>query len=204
VTLNELKNILKACSQAGQTQQVDGFKEFRSRKWHTTREVVRTPKKATLTPVLNVATSNFFALLWTAQVDTDVPVTEAAAPAPEKSGRPLPVILTSVDNLIQLQKHLKGVAHQTFEFRNNMKGTTIVTEDMVDYQAVKSYFGKNFFSYYTFYLKSAKPIKAVVRQLPSNTTAQDISDGQVVLDFDVISVKQLIGSLNVWPHLRQM
>jgi hypothetical protein len=36
VTLNELKNVLKASSQAGQTKKADDFKEVRSRKRHST------------------------------------------------------------------------------------------------------------------------------------------------------------------------
>jgi hypothetical protein len=34
VTINDLKSVLKASSQAGQTKQADGFKEVRSRKRH--------------------------------------------------------------------------------------------------------------------------------------------------------------------------
>jgi hypothetical protein len=45
VTLNELKNVLKASSQAGQTKKADNFKEVRSRKQHSTGEAARTPKK---------------------------------------------------------------------------------------------------------------------------------------------------------------
>jgi hypothetical protein len=36
VPLNELRNVLKASSQAGQIKQRDGFKEVRSRKRHST------------------------------------------------------------------------------------------------------------------------------------------------------------------------
>jgi hypothetical protein len=102
-------------------------------------------KKAAL-PTSTVTTKNFLAPLWTITMDTDAPVTEANSTetsATEKSGRPPPIILTSAINLIQLQKQLKGVAQQGFEFRNTKNGTMLVTKDMVDYQAVKSYFDKN-------------------------------------------------------------
>jgi hypothetical protein len=94
-----------------------------------------------------------------------------------------------LETLIQLQKQLKGVAKQNFEFRNTRNGTRVVTKDMVDYQAVKSHFDKNSLSYYTFSTKAEKPIKAVLQHLPSNTPAQDI--------FDVISVRchPLVGPL---------
>jgi endonuclease V-like protein UPF0215 family len=62
---------------------------------------------------------------------------------------------------------------------------------MVDYQAVKSRFDQNSLSYYTFYPKAEKPIKAVLCHLPNNTPAQDISDGLVDLGFDVTSIKEM-------------
>jgi hypothetical protein len=39
-----------------------------------------------------------------------------------------------------------------------------------------------------FFPKSEKPIKAVICHLPHNTPAEDISDGLVSLDFDVVRV----------------
>jgi hypothetical protein len=62
---------------------------------------------------------------------------------------------------------------------------------MVDYQSVKTYFQSNNVFYYTFYPKSEKPFKAVVRHLPSNTPADGIAKGLVDLGFDVFSVKQM-------------
>jgi hypothetical protein len=76
VTLNELENVLKASSQAGQTKQADGFKEVRSRKRHFTGEAARTPKKAAL-PTSTVTTKNFLAPFRTTNIDTDAPVTES-------------------------------------------------------------------------------------------------------------------------------
>jgi hypothetical protein len=75
--LNELRNILKVCSQTGQTSETDGFKEVRSSKRHSTEEAARTPKKATITETsAKVATKNFFASLRTGNMDTDAPATE--------------------------------------------------------------------------------------------------------------------------------
>jgi hypothetical protein len=73
-----------------------------------------------------------------------------------------------------------------FWVRNTRNGTRVVTKDVVDYQAVKSNFDKNSLSYHTFFPKSEKPIKALLRYLPSNTPSQDISDGLVDLGFDVV------------------
>jgi hypothetical protein len=100
-------------------------------------------------------------------------------------------VLTSAANLIQLQKQIKGVAKQHFEFRNTRNGTRVVTKDMVDYQAVKTYFERNSLSVFTFFPTSEKLVKAVLRHLPSNTPPQDISDGLVDLGFVIVSVKQM-------------
>jgi hypothetical protein len=62
---------------------------------------------------------------------------------------------------------------------------------MVDYQEVKAHFDQNSLAYFTFFPKSDKPVKAVLRHLPSNTPARDISDGLVDLGFDIVSVKQM-------------
>jgi hypothetical protein len=59
---------------------------------------------------------------------------------------------------------------------------------MVDYQSVKAHLETKNLSYYTFYPKSQKPIKAVK---PQKTNAEDIHDGLVELGFDVIIVKQM-------------
>jgi hypothetical protein len=194
VTLIELQSVLKASSLRGQTKQADGFQEVRNRKRHSTGEAARTPKKATVAPPAEkIHTRNFFAPLRAANMDTDAPAESNTeeAPAPAKSSRPPPIVLTSAANLIQLQKQLKGVTKQPFEFRNTKNGTRVATKDMVDYQAIRNYFDKTSLAYFTFYPKSLKPIKAVIRHLPTNTPAQDISDGLVDLGFDVVSVKQM-------------
>jgi hypothetical protein len=77
------------------------------------------------------------------------------------------------------------------EIHKTRSGTRVVTKDMVDYQAVKEHFNQNSLSYFTFYPKSEKPMKAVLRHLPSYTPAKDISNGLVDLGFYVVSVKQM-------------
>jgi hypothetical protein len=62
---------------------------------------------------------------------------------------------------------------------------------MVDYQAVKNYFNTQSLPYFTFFPKSLKPIKAVIRHLPHNTPAEDMAEGLGDIGFDVISVKQM-------------
>jgi hypothetical protein len=70
---------------------------------------------------MEVVTRNFFAPLRAADMDTDVSGTEVTSNEeafPGRSGRPPPIILTSTTNLIQLQKQLKNVVKENFEFRS--------------------------------------------------------------------------------------
>jgi hypothetical protein len=53
------------------------------------------------------------------------------------------------------------------------------------------YHKKNNFHYFTFSANSGKPIKAVIRHLPPDTPAEDISDSLEDLGFDVINVWQM-------------
>jgi hypothetical protein len=100
---------------------------------------------------------------------------------PTKTCRPPPIILTSAANLIQLQKQLKNVVKEDFEFRNTRSRTRVITRGMADFLAVKSHFEGNNLSFFTFYPKSEKPTKAVIRHLPFNTPAENICDGLVAL-----------------------
>jgi hypothetical protein len=62
---------------------------------------------------------------------------------------------------------------------------------MADFSAIKAYLEKNNSSYFTFSPKSEKPINVVIRHLPQNVPAEEISNGLVSLGFNVISVKQM-------------
>jgi hypothetical protein len=213
VTLIEIKAVLKVSTLASQTKslttggeqltQKEGFKEVRRRKRHNTDVAARTSKKAAvqdkISDALNtlakgVVTRNYFALLRTADMDTDTSGTESMpheGAAPGKTGRPPPIVLTSATNLIHLQKQLKGVLKDNSEFPSTRNGTRINTKTMADFSAFKSHLENNNLAYFTFYPKSLKPIKAVICHLPLNTPAEDISDGLARLGFDVISVKQM-------------
>jgi hypothetical protein len=212
VTLNELKAVLKASTQSEQNVSTpvqqstkdDGFQEVRRRKRQSSGEstkITKVSKKPTVpatTPAAvqlaprDTATRNYFAPLRTADMDTDA-TAETVTPeeaAPPKTGRPPPVVLTSPTNLIQLQKQLKNIT-ENFEFRNTRNGTRVITRSMADFNAVRTHFDKNNLSYFTFFPKSDRPVKAVIRHLPIDTPAEDISDGLVSLGFDVVSVKQM-------------
>jgi hypothetical protein len=83
------------------------------------------------------------------------------------------------------------VVAENFEFRSTRNGTRVITKSLADFQSVKCLFNSQRLSYYTFFPKSEKPIKAVIRHLPLNTPAEDISDGLMNLGFDIVSIKQM-------------
>jgi hypothetical protein len=61
---------------------------------------------------------------------------------------------------------------------------------MADFQAVKLHFESNNLSFYSF-SKPEKPIKAVIRHLSINTSAEDIAKGLGDLGLEVVSIRQL-------------
>jgi hypothetical protein len=82
------------------------------------------------------------------------------------------------------------VVKEKFEFLNNRNGTMVITKSLADFAAVKSYLKIHNLPYFSFYPKSLRPIKTIIRHLPMNTPAQDISDGLMDLGFDIISIKK--------------
>jgi hypothetical protein len=64
-------------------------------------------------------------------------------------------------------------------------------KQMTDFSAISSHLENNNFPYFNFYPKSQKPIKAVLHHLPYTTPAEDISDGLINIEFDVISTRQM-------------
>jgi hypothetical protein len=208
IALQELKALLKARTPADPTQtpkpastQEDGFTEVRRRKRQSSNTATLTSKKKkdvppqclpSETPPPRSPHETFSPFLRTTDMDSDSYGTETnpqEEAVPVNTCRPPPIVPTSVTNLIQLQKQLKSVVKEDFEFRTTRNGTRVIRRGMVGFLAVKFHFEKNNLSYFTFNPKSEKPIKAVIRHLPQNTPAVDICDGLVSLGFDVISAK---------------
>jgi hypothetical protein len=92
---------------------------------------------------------------------------------------------------MSMQKELSVLLKGYFEFRNTKAGTRIVSKEMADYSAIRHYLDCQHLNYFTFFPKSEKPIKAVIRHLPADTPAEDISNALMELGFDIISVKQM-------------
>jgi hypothetical protein len=119
----------------------EGFKDVRRRKRHNTDVSAQTSKKSAVqdetSDALNVLpkeviTRNYFAPLRTANMDTDTSGTDAVPheeAVPGKTGRPPPIVLTSSTYLIQLQKQLKSVVKDNFEFRSTRNGTRIIKKN---------------------------------------------------------------------------
>jgi hypothetical protein len=86
---------------------------------------------------------------------------------------------------------MKCVVREHSDFRSTRSGTTVLTKGMADFETVKSHL-TTITSPITPIPNPppSKHIKAVIRHLPRNTPAEDISDGLVNLGFDAIIVKQ--------------
>jgi hypothetical protein len=81
--------------------------------------------------------------------------------------------------------------------------TRAVKKEMADFSAIRSHSESNDLPYFTFYLKSQKPIKAVTWHLQASPPAGDSSDVLVNPAFHVISVKQMSTTrlLKRAPHI---
>jgi hypothetical protein len=78
---------------------------------------------------------------------------------------------------------------------------------MADYSAVKSYMEKNYLHYFTFSLDSEKPMKAVIRHLPPDMPAEDISNSLEDLGFNIMKVRQMMATrtaINSQTHVEPL
>jgi hypothetical protein len=89
------------------------------------------------------------------------------------------------------EAYMRDIVTGYSELRNTRSETRIVTRERADFSAIRKHLDNNNLSYFTFSPKSEKHVKAVIRHLPTNTPAQDISDGLMGLSFGIISVKQM-------------
>jgi hypothetical protein len=92
---------------------------------------------------------------------------------PRKPGRQPSIVMTSTTSLIRLQNDLKDHVEGEYEFQNSWYGPRIITKEMADYSAMKSYLERNNLHYCTFSPNSEKPIKAVIFHLPSDMPVED-------------------------------
>jgi hypothetical protein len=158
-------------------------------KWEATEKYRPLPVYRKPRPVV---TKNFFAPLTAVSM-------EAAEVCDEttfldnnvQNVRPPPIVLTSEVNFLSLQKYLKAVVAREFFFRNTASGTPITTKSMGDYKTIQNLLSQKGLPFFTFYTKGNKPVKAVIRHLPNNTSSEDITVALQELGYEVISVKQI-------------
>jgi hypothetical protein len=204
--LQELKALLKVSNTTPQTAkkptQEEGFQEVWRRKRHSSNKAAQNSKKILVTAApaavnttpKTVPTRNFFAPLRTASMDTEASDTEESPQEeaiPGKTGRPPPIVITTTVNLLKLQKLIKSAVRDNIESRNTRNRTRFITKTFRDFAEVNFYLQTHNLHYFTFHPKPLKPIKTVIRHIPPNTPAQQISDVLMDLGFDIISVKQM-------------
>jgi hypothetical protein len=137
VALSELKAILQGSAKKNSPQPAtatptaalpqvkatdDGFREQRRRKRNNSseNETQRGSKKPAPHVERQKASKNFFAPMRT-EMDTEEKEDDQLSEEqqrPAVAGRPPPIVLTSMVNLIHLQKKLKDLVKGSFEFRN--------------------------------------------------------------------------------------
>jgi hypothetical protein len=214
LALKELKAILKVSAQAGQSGTVnktsvesvaqdDDFQQVQRCKRHICCDTSQTAKNSTkpvpTSPSVNLPpkaalTRIFFTPLRTADMDMETTCAENALSeqeAPRKPGTTPPVMMTSTTNLIQLQSDIKDHIKGECDFRNTQNGTCVITKEMADYSAMKSYLEKNNLYYFTFSPNSEKPIKAIIHHIPPDTPAENISSSLEELAFNIINMRQM-------------
>jgi hypothetical protein len=125
--------------------------EVKRCKRHVSNNTLQTAKNSTKPveisaavklPPKAVLTCNSFAPLRTTNTNTETTGAENTPPeqeAPRKPGRPLPIMTTSTTNLIRLYSDLKDHVKGEYKFQNTRNGTHIITKEMADYSAMKSY-----------------------------------------------------------------
>jgi hypothetical protein len=86
---------------------------------------------------------------------------------------------------------LKAVVTGEFFFWNTASGTQITTKSVADYETIQNLLSQKGLPFFSFYTKGDKPVKAVIRHLPNNTSSEDITVPVQDLGYEVISVKQM-------------
>jgi len=97
-------------------------------------------------------------------------------PVPKAVGGPPSIIITPL-NLLKFQGALEPFMRVTSEFRTTRNGIKVVKKHIVDYSALMRHL--------------VKPVKAVIRPLPGDTPAEDISNELAASGYSVFSVRRM-------------
>jgi hypothetical protein len=177
-THREMKNSLLDITEGDPTEGNEEFREQGRRKWIPSyEEAKRLKKKVMAASGLRdlrmrsqgkLPTRNFFASMRATEMEVDCTLVEESTEKPDrkaqqasssKSGRPPPIMLTSIINLMQLQRQIKGFVTGNFEFRNTRSETRIVMKEMADFSAIKTNLEKSNLSYFTLFLSLKNTLK---------------------------------------------
>jgi len=109
--------------------------------------------------------------------DSEHPIQQQQQSAPKRTGRLPPFIVTTTVNLQKFEDITKG----GFEIRTSQNGLRVVRREDADYSAIILYLDAYKIPYYTLNSKSMKLLTAVIRHLPGDTHAEDISKELVAL-----------------------
>jgi hypothetical protein len=97
-------------------------------------------------------------------------------------------------NPLKFQAEIKVIISGTFEFHSTRNGIRVTAREIADYSVIMCHLDARNLSYYTYNPESLEPGNAMIRHLPGETPAKDISNELVTLSFSVISVRQMTAS----------
>jgi hypothetical protein len=76
-------------------------------------------------------------------------------------------------------------------FWNTAIEARITTESMVDCNTIQKFLTEKNLHFCTFCIKADKLVKAIIRHLSGNNSAEDITVALQEIDYDIINVKQM-------------
>jgi hypothetical protein len=145
------------------------FREQRRRKRNPSEGQPTTPKKAAGTtgsvgdpsvrPQVDLPTRNFYAPL---RAERELEDSSKQQKPTNKAGRPPPHNPDVCSEPHSAVEATKNVVKDDFEFRSAKIGIRSVPKGMDDFEKVKTHFSKSDLSYFSFFPRFQKPIKAVI------------------------------------------
>ncbi|GFT87229.1 nucleic-acid-binding protein from transposon X-element [Trichonephila clavipes] len=123
-------------------------------------------------------------------VDNDVPQTQEEVPAVTKKPRIPPFFVSPKSDWRQLVALAKLIAPS---FQSQMSGRflKVTVADDVDYRALSKWLESSGVEFKSFMLKQDRPVKVVIRGLPSNTEPEDIKAEIETEGFQVLKISQI-------------
>ncbi|GFV94225.1 zinc finger protein [Trichonephila clavipes] len=123
-------------------------------------------------------------------VDNDLPQTQEEVPVVTKKPRIPPFFVSPKGDWRQLVALAKLIAPS---FQSQMSGRflKVTVADDVDYRALSKWLESSGVEFKSFMLKQDRPVKVVIRGLPSNTEPEDIKTEIEAEGFNVLKISQM-------------